>query len=478
MNKKNIKSTFIYFVGNVLSKIIVLLLLPIYTKHIDPYDMGNYDTSISIITFFSSLVYLDIGATILRYKLEKSQKNNNSITYGLIIFTMSSILYFTLCIVYGVFSDMKYYFWVILYGFLYSFEYAIGYCARAKNENFTYAISGVIYTIIIVSVNLLLILGLKLGYLSLYISFCAASIFSILFMSLKAKIWKDLFIVFKKGFKFDKPYFMDMLKFSIPLCINSVAFWLLSSSNKIIVDEMLGSNYTGYLSVANKFNQAVYLLSSCIQLTWQEVAFSFDNDSKEKIGEFYSKNFISYYKFILIGISMIITAISILLNLFPNFIDSAYEASINLIPIAIIGTGFSIINLFIGTVLLSFKKTKAISISMLIGGIVSVASCIGFIKLGWGVLSATISFALAYMATIIYRVATAKRIMNFKIKSYNLIWISAILFIATFVFIKFGLIYNIILLFFEVIFFLFVFKDVVIKILNTIFKRNKEQINE
>ena len=122
MNKKNIKSTFIYFVGNVLSKIIVLLLLPIYTKHIDPYDMGNYDTSISIITFFSSLVYLDIGATILRYKLEKSQKNNNSITYGLIIFSMSSILYFTLCIVYGVFSDMKYYFWVILYGFLYSLE--------------------------------------------------------------------------------------------------------------------------------------------------------------------------------------------------------------------------------------------------------------------------------------------------------------------------------------------------------------------
>ena len=48
---KFIKSSGIYFIGNVLIKMISLILLPVYTKYIPPNDFGTYDVSIAYVTF-------------------------------------------------------------------------------------------------------------------------------------------------------------------------------------------------------------------------------------------------------------------------------------------------------------------------------------------------------------------------------------------------------------------------------------------
>ena len=58
--KNFLKSSSIYFLGQMLSKIIVVLLLPIYTKMITPSDYGYYDLVNTCINIISTLVYVEI----------------------------------------------------------------------------------------------------------------------------------------------------------------------------------------------------------------------------------------------------------------------------------------------------------------------------------------------------------------------------------------------------------------------------------
>ena len=67
---KFIKSSGIYFFGNILTKLISFLLLPIYTKFINPTDYGTYDLMIAYITFFTSVLFLDIWSGIMRFMFD------------------------------------------------------------------------------------------------------------------------------------------------------------------------------------------------------------------------------------------------------------------------------------------------------------------------------------------------------------------------------------------------------------------------
>ena len=51
------KTSGIYFAGTVLQKIISFFLLPIYTKYINPKDMGTYDVQLAYVTFLCSVLF-------------------------------------------------------------------------------------------------------------------------------------------------------------------------------------------------------------------------------------------------------------------------------------------------------------------------------------------------------------------------------------------------------------------------------------
>ncbi len=436
-----VKSTGIYFIGNVLSKIAVFLLLPLYTSYIEPEAMGLYDTGVTIITLFASMLFLDIGSVILKFSLDKECNDVRfPITNGCLIFLASCILYLLLLITCRLFFRYEYFGWIILYGFTYALNTAVGYVARALKYNTDYAISGVLQTILMIVLNIVMLIGFKLDYKVLYISFSISSLLSSIYLFFRARIYKYLSRLF-----FRKEKFLEMFRFSLPLCVNSIAFWLLSSSSRIIVTSMLGASATGYLSVANKFNQILYLVSTCVHLTWQEAAFAHDNTG-EKDKQFYSNIFIVYYKVVLFCVAALILIVKIGLSIFPTFIDSAYSESINLIPMALLGTGLAIISQFLGTIFSSLKKTSIIFLSTLAGAITTVSTTFVFIRLNCGPASANYSFIAGYLITIIIRVVLLKKYINLKCKFQYLLFLIPILFVAVGAYVNLEIYTNIIVL--------------------------------
>lgn len=240
----------------------VFLLLPVYTSYISPESMGVYDTGVTIITLFASMLFLDIGSVILKFSLEKECDNESfPITNGSLIFIASCVIYFLLVMVCSFFFCYEYMGWIIIYGFTYAFNNAVGYVARALHHNTDYAVAGVIQTILMVVINIVLLVGLGVNYKSLYIAYAASSMIASGYLIFRVHIYKFI----RKNF-IDKDSLSEMIRFALPLCVNSVAFWLLSSSGRIIVTYTLGASAIGFLSIGNKFTQILYLISTCVHL--------------------------------------------------------------------------------------------------------------------------------------------------------------------------------------------------------------------
>ena len=78
MNEKKafIKSTIAYFFGNILSKLIVFFMLPLYTAYISPADYGYYDLTKTYIDLFCSILFLDIWSGTLRFMFDSNQHSD------------------------------------------------------------------------------------------------------------------------------------------------------------------------------------------------------------------------------------------------------------------------------------------------------------------------------------------------------------------------------------------------------------------
>ena len=436
---KILKSTLIYLLGNVLSKIIVFFLLPLYTIYIPPSDMGYYDSSIAIATFFASVLFLDIGSGIMRFMMDQKERSdkNYAIYSGLAIFLSSLILYIVISVILGFSTSFRYYIWIALYGFFLCLSTLYGYVARGWGYNSLYAAAGVVNTIVQIAANLLFILVLKWDFKSLYIAHCLGWLINIIILEFKCKI----IINFSKKY-FNLDLFKTILRFSLPLCVNSIAFWLLSSSNKLIVTWILGEAQNGYLAIANKFTSILYLVSTCFQLAWQELAYSKDNDiNKESTGAFYSKAFDFYNKLLLIGILIIIPAINII---FPFFVDSKYNASAVLVPLAFMGTIMSILSSFLGSIFGGIKKTGIIFLSTLAGAIVNLAVIFSLIKV-IGVMAANIAFLAGFSVNVLFRLISLSKLINMKVKYWYYLLFIPLFILVVIVYNYCNWIYNLIL---------------------------------
>ena len=469
MNSKTklIKSTSIYFVGKILSKIITFLMLPLYTKVIPAYDMGEFDYYTAIVAFFVSVIFIEIQTGMLRFVLEKNgvYKKENAITTSFFIFLISLVIYFTVAVILNFTLNIKYLWLIVGYGIIIALENFWSSIARGYGKNSVFALYGIIVTIFTVIFNLLFLLVLKWDYKSLYLAAIFSGLIGILFLEINLKAFKKI----KKRYS-NKDLFKELIKYSMPLCVNSIAFWLLSSVNRVLVTNILGSEANGYLAVANKFNQILYLISTCFQLAWQELAYSRDCSNKIEEGKFYSKAFDLYFKIIALSLALLIPLIKLGLIIYPAFIDSSYNTSINLIPLALAGCFMSIMSSFFSSIFGAFKKTGFTLFATTIGAIANIALAISLLT-KIGVMAANISFLIGFTLCVIAKIIFLNKFIGLKIKPIPIIFGLIIISICIFVYSNLNWIYNLIVALSIIIIAIIIFRK---NIKNLFFKlRNK-----
>lgn len=371
-NNRLVKGTVVYMIGNILSKALQMLILPVITASLNTSQYGYYDLIVTTISLITPVVTLQIVEAMFRYLFEATTTEKKSTISTVSIFLLFGciILAFGVLIVDMVFPKLEY---PILVYFNYLSFIVFNYMqkmARCTSHNKEFAVSGVLNTIVMLAMQAICLLGLKLSVDGMLIANCVSYFAASLYLEVKIKSFKYFSIK-----HFDKSLLNELIKYSLPLVPNSICWWLVSASDRYVISIFLGTGANGIYSIASKFSMLLTFVTSVFQMAWQESAIIESSQKDRDI--FYSNTFNSYMKLLMSGFLVALPTIRIL---FPLLTDSRYHSGYLYNPILLMGAIFSAFSQFYGSAYLAFKKTNGAFSTTVAAAIINLVVGVSLIK--------------------------------------------------------------------------------------------------
>lgn len=417
--KNYIKTALVYFLGNVFSKLIAFFLLPLYTNHLPPSIMGEFDYAVTILSFIAPICFFQIWDAMFRFSFDfedeiyKQKVISNSFIVAFVGIIIYSVIYLTIQRMIGFNVGVL----VYIYGLMIALNYLYSYLARVYRKNVLFSITGFINSLVVAICNIVLIVRYAMGLESLYIAAICGAIIQCVLIEVSLK---PLSIISLK--LYDTELIKNMIKFSLPLCIATISYWLLSGYTKVLIVHYLGTEENGLYAITNKFATLINMIVSIFQFAWNEMAYIYNKDrDRVNVYSLAVKYIIHYVIFASCGL-MIVSKL-----LFPFIIGESYQRAIIFLPAAIIGVGMNSIAGFLGTIFSTEKDTKYIFWSTFFAAIVNILLGI-ILTPKYGLQGAMISLSISFLILFIIRLASLKYVIGIKIYfKHNYIYISAIL---------------------------------------------------
>lgn len=398
--KNYIKTAFVYFVGNVFSKLIAFFLLPLYTNRLAPSVMGEFDYAVTLLSFIAPICFFQIWDAMFRFSFDyedETQKKkviSNAFTvtfvgmlvYSLVYFCLNRIIKFNVSLL------------VYIYGLMIALNYLYSYLARVYRKNILFSVTGFMNSLIVAICNIVLIIKCDLGLESLYIAAICGAVVQCILIELRLHPLSDVSLK-----SFDMILVKNMIKFSFPLCIATISYWLLSGYTKVLIVYYLGTEENGLYAVTNKFATLINMIVSVFQFAWNEMAYMYNRDKNRRTMYSFATKYIIHYVILASCGIMIVSKL-----VFPFIIGNAYQRAILFLPAAIIGVGLNAIAGFLGTIFSTEKITKYILWSTFFAAILNIGLGVIFTK-QYGLQGAMISLAISFLCLFLVRLIYLKK---------------------------------------------------------------------
>ena len=436
-SKELVKNTLIITIGKISTQIISFLLLPLYTYKLSAAEYGNYDFITTVAFFLVPFMTLLLEEAMFRFLIdakEEEKKRVVSSAFWFIIF--NSVLLSVILLLITKITNYNLGYYILIYTISNAFVAISNALARGEQRIKLFSFSNFLLGFTTIALNLIFILCLNMGFLSLILSSVIANIAISIFVFCRLRVQK---IVKLKDYKFS--IVKSMLKYSIPLIPNMLAWTIINLSDRLIIMYVLGAKFNGIYSLAYKYPTIISSFYSYFNTAWRETSAKIVNDRDYK-------SFNEIYKNIKnILFSVTICLISIMPFIYKLFYNNEYYSGIYLIPIISISLFYETLSGFYGGIFTAFKKTKVLAITSFVSSIINILVNVLFIKV-LGLYAAAISTFVASFIIYIYRKICSKKFLAFKDKNY--LYIIAFLFVLVCFYFANSLIAKIVLLIFSI----------------------------
>nr|WP_312579499.1 oligosaccharide flippase family protein [Sedimentibacter sp.] len=402
--KKLISNTIIFGIGTFGSKILVFLLMPLYTRVLTKADYGVVDLIIQTSNLLIPIVSLGIANAVIRFGLDKSVKKSDVFSIGLITI-LSGFVIFLIFI--PVLSRITYISGhtalIYIFVLMSCLRTLCSQFVRAKEYVKLYAVDGVISTITIILFNVLFLIVFKLGIIGYVLAIVMSDMLSSLFLFWAAKLNR-----YVRLSGINKDIAKSMIKYSIPLIPATIFWWITNVSNRFIVAYVLGSEANGIYAVSYKIPTIIVLISNIFMDAWQMSAVTEENKlSREK---FFSKVFNIYQSVLFLSASGIILFSKVITKI---LVSDTFYLSWRYIPFLVLATTFSCLVTFLGSVYMVEKKSILTLSTTVVGAIVNVALTFLLIY-KFEVYGAAFATLVSYLIVFILRANNTKNFINIK----------------------------------------------------------------
>jgi len=405
--KQLLKATVIYAVGNIGTKIISFLIVPLYTFYIIPSDMGMYDLLYTTSSLVIPFLIWQITDGILRWMLDKDFEKTQVIKAGLQITLRNILVSIPIYLIVDHYIRIPFGWYFIVFVFSQAILTVLSQITRGLGDNKLFAYSGIINAIILVSLNYIQIVQLKMGVESFFISGIASNTFTIVYILVKQPI-----IIKSFSLSYNRELSSAMVKYSLLLIPNILNWFVINASDRYIIYYYLGAESNGIYSLAYKFPMIIQMLTSIFYLAWQENAISEHDQNKVEQNKYYSELFHAYSIFLL---SISIIGIGITKYFVLNLMNVDYHNAWKYTGFLYLGTVYSAFSSFYGVGYQIARKPIGAFFSTVAASIANIVINIALIKY-IGIHAASISTFLAFVILFFTRRYQTKNYFSIAIK--------------------------------------------------------------
>lgn len=396
--------TVAFTISSFASKILVFLLIPLYTSVLSAEQYGVADLITNTVNVVYPIMTLSIMEATLRFAFDENNKNTDVLNNSLFVIGIAEFVILIMWPFSNIFGKTMHDYWlwfaVIFGGF--NLHEVLAQYTKGINKTKVFAIAGVIQTLVIIISNIVGLLVFKGGLTAYLLSIVLGYYLSSVYLIVAAKIRVKHFSINWKLLK-------EMLQFSIPTIPVLVAWWINTSADKYIIIAYQGIAESGIYSVAYKIPSILAMVTSIFTSAWTISAIK--NIGEEDNDE-YQTNIYQFFNIAnVLACSVLILFSKVISSIL--FSDSFFVAW-HYVPILLVAYLFSGLSGFMASSFRAAKYTKGLFSSTVIGAIINIGLNFYCVK-RFGSMGAAFTTMIGFAVVFYIRKQSMQKIVNLRI---------------------------------------------------------------
>ena len=279
------KHSAIYGLGGLVSRILAVLLLPLYTRYLSPSDYGKVETLIALTTVIGIVLRMGIHSAFFRFYFDSQDPGDRRrvvrtsfwftmamATAGLaggvllaapiadVLFGSPGDSELVMAAFVGLWAGMNYEQLTSLF--------------RVEERSVAFVSASLANIFLTIGATLLLVVALDQGPIGVIVGNFTGTL--IVYAVLVGYRREQL------GLEFDRGLLREMNRFGIPLVPTALFLWVTNFSDRIFLVKLADTEEVGLYSVGVRIASAMVLLLTAFRLAWPAFAYSIDDDREAR----------------------------------------------------------------------------------------------------------------------------------------------------------------------------------------------------
>ena len=404
---KLFSDTVILAIGTFGSKLLVFLLMPLYTALLSPSQYGTAELITGTANLIMPFACVGITNGIFRFAAEKGTDREGVFSSGMVLLgagLCGTVLLGAVALCIGAVWRTEILL-VVLYVLAADLQAVCAQYVRAVDRTRLFAVQGILNTLVTVGFNILFLMAFDLGVTGYVLSTVVGNLLTTAFLVVSARLWR----VFRLS-HVSRTAMRELFRFSLPMVPTTICWLITDLSDRYLVSWFCGEAVNGVYSAAYKIPTIVNLVSGIFMQAWQFSAVVQSADGEE-CSRFYSQVFRGFLSVIFIGSGGLILLSPWLCRLLLN---SAYHEAWRYMPTLLCAAALESVVSFLASVYMVRKKSMHSFLTAVAGTGLNLLLNFLFIP-RTGTLGAAIATLIGYAAVWVLRMADVPRLLRFRL---------------------------------------------------------------
>jgi O-antigen/teichoic acid export membrane protein len=396
-------------ISNFASKILIFLLVPLYTSILSTTEYGIFDLVVTTVSLLFPLLTANVVDAVMLFSMDKDYSNEEVASIGIKYISISILIVGLGLLVFSQFNIFSNIRKIRVFIFLYYLSYVLNQYfiqyAKGIEKVKEMGIAGVIGTIVMIGANILFLVVIKAGLSGFFIANIFAQAIPASYLFFRLQFWKIL-----RSLSKNRQLEKQMIFYSLPLVCTSLGWWVNNAADKYVVTWLCGVTANGILSVSYKIPSIINTLQGIFNQAWQISAVK--EYGEMDMASFYGKTFTYLNVMMCIACSGLILLTKPLAHfLYAKDFYAAWQYA----PYLLISSTLNFASGFIGPILAAKKDSKSMAMAAVYGAIVNIILNIALVYL-MGIQGATTATVVSSLVIYCVRKHSVKN--ELKVESY------------------------------------------------------------